>query len=99
MSSKSPTMVRSSNKPADTDVDRYIKESCRSFKECNIKNNARRNSLQKKTLGIESERRLASSKISREERQLREHLRQMNVEKAKNNIVHNLRGELHILLF
>lgn len=46
----------------------------------------------KRTLGIESERRIASAKLSREERQLREQLKQMNIEKAKNHIVHNLRG-------
>jgi hypothetical protein len=79
-------------KTADADVDRYIKESCRSFKECEVKNTARRNSLLKRTLGIESERRIASAKLSREERQLREQLKQMNIEKAKNHIVHNLRG-------
>lgn len=76
---------------ADSEIDRFIKESCRSYKECNIKNTARRNSLQKRTLGIESERRLASAKLSREERQLREQLKQMNIEKAKNHIIHNLR--------
>jgi len=78
--------------PGDTDVDRYIKESLKSYKDCNVKNNARRNSLQRKTLGIESERRLTSSKLSREERQLREQLKQMNIEKAKNHIIHTLRG-------
>lgn len=77
---------------ADSDVDRYIKESVKSYRGCNVKNNARRNSLQKKTLGIESERRLTSAKLSREERQLREQLKQMNIEKAKNHIIHNLRG-------
>ena len=85
-------------KTADGDVDRYIKESCKSFKECEVKNTARRNSLMKRTLGIESERRIASAKLSREERQLREQLKQMNIEKAKNHIVHNLRG-LNILIF
>lgn len=78
----------------NADVDRYIKESVKSYKDCNVKNNARRNSLQKKTLGIESERRLASSKLSREERQLREQLKQMNIEKAKNHIIHSLRGKI-----
>lgn len=78
-------------KTADSDVDRFIKESCKSYKECNVKNTARRNSLIKRTLGIESERRIASAKLSREERQLREQLKQMNIEKAKNHIVHNLR--------
>ncbi|KAH3706877.1 uncharacterized protein LOC127857145 [Dreissena polymorpha] len=73
------------------DVDRYLKESVKSYKECSVKNTARRNSLQKKTLGIESERRLASSKMTREERLLKEQLRHLNIEKAKNHLVHNLR--------
>lgn len=76
---------------AESDVDRFIKESCKSYRECNIKNTARRNSLQKKTMGIESERRIASAKHSREERQLRQQLKQMNIEKAKNDIIHHLR--------
>lgn len=87
-------MAQRDMRPGDTDVDRYIKESLKSYKGCNVKNNARRNSLQKKTLGIESERRILSAKISREERQLREQLKQMNIEKAKNHIIHSLRGTL-----
>ncbi|WAR07037.1 hypothetical protein MAR_017032 [Mya arenaria] len=83
--------VKPARPGADTDVDRYIRESVKSFKDCNVKNNARRNSLQRRTLGIECERRLASASLSREERQLRQHLRQMNIEKAKNHIIHNLR--------
>ncbi|KAL4233489.1 hypothetical protein ACF0H5_008170 [Mactra antiquata] len=75
----------------DNDVDRYIKESVKSYKECNVKNHARRNSLQRRTLGIESERRLASAVLSREEKILREQLKQMNIEKAKHHIIHNLR--------
>ncbi|KAH3706869.1 uncharacterized protein LOC127858600 [Dreissena polymorpha] len=73
------------------DVDRYLKESVKSYKQCSVKNTARRNSLQKKTLVIESERRLASSKMTREERLLKEQLRQMNIEKVKNHLVHSLR--------
>ncbi|XP_046374303.2 uncharacterized protein LOC124147659 [Haliotis rufescens] len=65
----------------DTDVDRYLKESCRSFREAKVKNSARRNSLMKKTLGIENERKMATVKMSREEKQLREQLRQMQMGK------------------
>lgn len=76
----------------EADIERYLKESVKSYKECSVKNSARRNSLQKKTLGIESERRLANSKLSREERLVKDQLRHMNMEKAKNHLVHNLRG-------
>ncbi|XP_052249496.1 uncharacterized protein LOC127857148 [Dreissena polymorpha] len=75
----------------EADIERYLKESVKSYKECSVKNSARRNSLQKKTLGIESERRLANSKLSREERLVKDQLRHMNMEKAKNHLVNNLR--------
>lgn len=78
-------------KTADSEVDRYLQESCKSYKECEIKNNARRNSLQKRTLGIETERKMANANLSREEKQLREQLKQMQIEKAKNDIMHNMR--------
>ena len=80
-------------KTADSEVDRYLQESCKSYKECEIKNNARRNSLQKRTLGIETERKMANANLSREEKQLREQLKQMQIEKAKNDIMHNMRGK------
>ncbi|KAH3706878.1 uncharacterized protein LOC127857144 isoform X2 [Dreissena polymorpha] len=75
----------------EADIERYLKESVKSYKECSVKNSARRNSLQKKTLGIESERRLANSKLSREERLVKDQLRHMNMEKAKNHLVNNIR--------
>ena len=84
-------------KTLDNDLDRFLKESCKSYKECSIKNTARRNSLQKKTLWIESEKRIASAKLSREEKQLRENLRQMNIEKVKNHILHSKRGKRGIV--
>lgn len=77
----------------EADVDRYLRESSKSYKNCRIKNSARRNSLQKKTLGIESEKRLAQSEISREEKHLREHLKQMHIDKMKNYLVKKMRGE------
>ena len=86
-------------KTADSEVDRYLQESCKSYKECEIKNNARRNSLQKRTLGIETERKMANANLSREEKQLREQLKQMQIEKAKNDIMHNMRGKKTFSLF
>ena len=77
-------------------MDRFLQESCRSYKECEIKNTARRNSLQRRTLGIETERKLASANISREERHLREQLKMMKIEKAKNDMMHNMRGIVHM---
>lgn len=78
----------------ESDVDRYIRESSKSYKNCRIKNSARRNSLQKRTLGIESEKRLAQSELSREEKQLREHLKHMQIDKMKNYLVKKIRGKL-----
>ncbi|XP_061177180.1 uncharacterized protein LOC133185904 [Saccostrea echinata] len=75
----------------ESDVDRYIRESSKSYKNCRIKNSARRNSLQKKTMGIESEKRLAQSELSREEKQLREHLKHMQIDKMKNYLVKKMR--------
>lgn len=75
----------------EADVDRYLRESSKSYKNCRIKNSARRNSLQKKTLGIESEKRLAQSEISREEKHLREHLKLMHIDKMKNYLVKKMR--------
>ncbi|KAL8599349.1 hypothetical protein ACOMHN_008064 [Nucella lapillus] len=56
------------------DMDRFLKESSRSYRECRAKNSARRNSLQKKTLGIEVQRKMAAAQLSREERQLQAQL-------------------------
>ena len=80
------------------EMDRFLQESCRSYKECEIKNTARRNSLQRRTLGIETERKLASANISREERHLREQLKMMKIEKAKNDMMHNMRGIVYCIL-
>ncbi|OWF50944.1 uncharacterized protein LOC110449823 [Mizuhopecten yessoensis] len=73
------------------DVDRYIRESSKSYNGCRVKNSARRNSLQKKTIGIETERKMAAANLGREEKQLREQLRHMQIDKMKNTIVHNMR--------
>ena len=80
-------------KANDNEMDMYLHESCKSFKGCEVKNTARRNSLQKRTLGIETERKMANATMSREERQLREQLKQMKIEKAKNDMMHNMRGK------
>lgn len=84
------------NKMDDSDIDRYIQESSRSYKECKIKNYARRSSLQKKTLGIDIERKLVSAQLNREEKQLREQLRQMQIDKKKNSMIHDMRGRVFI---
>lgn len=87
------TSLLHQKKSDDTEMDRFLQESCKSYKECEIKNNARRNSLQKRTLGIETERKMANASMSREERQLREQLKQMQIEKAKNDLMHSMRGK------
>ncbi|XP_076467227.1 uncharacterized protein LOC143298293 [Babylonia areolata] len=74
------------------DVDRFIKESSKSYKECKVKNSARRNSLMKKTLGIEVERKMASAELSREEKHLREQLKLMRIERTKTSIISTMRG-------
>lgn len=79
--------------PANNDLDRFMKESSRSYKECKVKNSARRNSLMKKTLGIEVERRMATAEMSREEKQLREQLKHMQIERTKTTIISTMRGE------
>ncbi|XP_069126999.1 uncharacterized protein [Argopecten irradians] len=76
------------------DVDRYIRESSKSYSGCRVKNSARRNSLQKKTMGIETERKMAAANLGREEKQLREQLRHMQIDKMKNTIVHNMREKV-----
>ncbi|XP_060067425.1 uncharacterized protein LOC132547656 [Ylistrum balloti] len=76
------------------DVDRYIRESSKSYSGCRVKNSARRNSLQKKTMGIETERKMAAANLGREEKQLREQLRHMQIDKMKNSIVHNMREKV-----
>jgi len=82
------------------DIDRYIKESSKSYRGCRVKNSARRNSLQKKTLGIETERKLAAAGMGREEKHLREQLKQMQIDKMKNSLVHNMRGkQLSVICF
>lgn len=78
----------------ENDVDRYLRESSKSYREAKYKNSARRNSLQKRTLGIETEKKIAAAGFSREEKQLREQLRQMKIEKMKYSIINNLRGKV-----
>ncbi|CAG5136132.1 unnamed protein product [Candidula unifasciata] len=73
--------------------DSFIKESCKSYQKCHIANSARRNSLTKKTIGIEFERKLASHQLDREERQLREHLKFMKMEQAKSITTNGIRDK------
>ncbi|KAK3109041.1 hypothetical protein FSP39_021740 [Pinctada imbricata] len=75
----------------ENDVDRYIRESSKSYKNCKVKNYARRNSLIRRTHGIEAEHRIAQNEFSREEKQLRKHLKEMQIDKMKHNILHTLR--------
>ncbi|KAK3582056.1 hypothetical protein CHS0354_025663 [Potamilus streckersoni] len=82
-------MMTSTN---DSDIDRYLQESSKSYRECQIKNNARRNSLQKRTLGIETERRMASAELDREEKALREQFQSMQIDKMKHAILHHKRA-------
>ncbi|KAL3882905.1 hypothetical protein ACJMK2_029207 [Sinanodonta woodiana] len=77
---------------SDNDIDRYLQESSKSYRECQIKNHARRNSLQRRTLGIETERKMASAELSREEKALREQFQSMQVDKMKHAILHNKRA-------
>ena len=77
----------------ESNIDRFLRESSKSYKTCKVKNYARRSSLQKKTLGIENERKLAQIELSREEKHLREHLKQMQLDKMKHSILHTLRGK------
>ncbi|BFZ24972.1 hypothetical protein BsWGS_28011 [Bradybaena similaris] len=73
--------------------DSFMKESCRSYQKCHVANSARRNSLTKKTIGIEVERKLASHQMDREERQLREHLKFMKHEQAKAITTNGMRDK------
>ncbi|KAL5010486.1 hypothetical protein ScPMuIL_012791 [Solemya velum] len=75
----------------EDDVSQFMKESSRSYQECKVKNAARKTSLQKKERGIETERRLASAQLTREEKQLREQLKQMKIEKMKHSLINNMR--------
>lgn len=76
----------------DSDLDRFMKESRRSYKECKVKNSARRHSLMKKTLGIEVEHKMAAAELSREEKHLREQLKHMQIERTKTTIISSMRG-------
>ncbi|CAC5423909.1 unnamed protein product [Mytilus coruscus] len=79
----------------DNDVERYLKESSKSYKEAKVKNYARRSSLQKRTLGIETEKKIAAASFNREEKHLREQLKQMKIEKKKYSIINDLRDREH----
>ncbi|KAK6171262.1 hypothetical protein SNE40_019488 [Patella caerulea] len=65
----------------DNSIDLYLKESCKSFEACRVKNSARRNSLQKKTTGIETARKKVTSDLDREEKLIRRQLADMQSEK------------------
>ena len=79
--------------PAPGGDEFFMKESLRSYQKCHVANAARRNSLMKKTHDIETQRRLASSQMSREERQLRDHLKEMKIHQSKPTVVTGGRGE------
>lgn len=74
-------------------MSQFVKESSRSYRECKVKNSVRKTSLHKKERGIETERKMVSAQINREEKKLREQLKQMNIEKMKHSLVNNMRGE------
>lgn len=73
--------------------DHYIKESTRSLKECRIKNSARRNSLQKKTQGIERERKISSSQLDKKEKKLRQKYHQLQADQKFCSSSHCLQGK------
>ncbi|XP_070188642.1 uncharacterized protein [Littorina saxatilis] len=77
----------------DSDLDRFMKESRRSYNECKVKNSARRNSLMKKTHGIEVEHKMAAAELSREQRHLREQLKHMQIERTKTAIISSMRDD------
>lgn len=73
-------------------VDRYLNESTRSFRQCQVKNTARRHSLMKRTLGIEVERRVVAAERTRQEKQLREQLRGMQIDRVKPTLTASVKG-------
>lgn len=73
--------------------DHYIKESTRSLKECRIKNSARRNSLQKKTQGIEREFKISSSQLDKKEKKLRQKYHQLQADQKFCSSSHCLQGK------
>ncbi|XP_025099160.1 uncharacterized protein LOC112566945 [Pomacea canaliculata] len=74
-------------------VDRYLNESTRSFRQCQVKNTARRHSLMKRTLGIEVERRVVAAERTRQEKQLREQLRGMQIDRVKPTLTASVKGQ------
>ena len=76
-------------------MDVYLHENSKTYRACEIQNNAHRSSLERKTLGLELERKKTSLYLSREEHQLREQLKQMKMTKAKNELAHNARGTVY----
>ncbi|KAH9508678.1 hypothetical protein Btru_049619 [Bulinus truncatus] len=62
-------------------VERYLLESYKSYQKCHLANSVRKNSLVKRTHAIEAERKLVCSRLEREERQLREHMK--NIQNLK----------------
>ena len=73
-------------------MDVYLHENSKTYRNCEIQNNAHRSTLERRTLGLELERKKTSLYLSREEHQLREQLKQMQITKAKNELAHNARG-------
>lgn len=77
----SSTVARRSKTRSITDnLEESIEESTQSFKECHIKNSARRNSLQKKMMLIERERKISSSQLDKKEKVLREKYQQLQAD-------------------
>ena len=73
-------------------MDIYLHENSKHYRDCEVQNNAQQNSLERKTLGLELERRKTTLYLSREEQQLREQLKQMKIAKAKNEVSYTMRG-------
>ena len=68
-------------------MDRYLHEGSKLYRDCEVQNNAYQNSLERKNLGLELERRKTTLYLSREENQLREQLKQMQIAKTKTDFM------------
>lgn len=68
-------------------MDRYLHEGSKLYRDCEVQNNAYQNSLERKNLGLELERRKTTLYLSREEHQLREQLKQMQIAKTKTDFM------------
>ena len=73
-------------------MDVYLHENSKTYRDCEVQNNAQQYSLERRNMGLELERRKTTLYISREEQLLREQLKQMQITRTKNEIAHNMRG-------